>query len=124
MRKFVIAWLLVVVASTASAESPATLRVDYYHSGNAETEMFSLDRVVREPLPWPGNLSRPIDETLRGKYAFEIVEAASGAFEGANYQARGFYRSEMNCIMFTRTEDFCRVCADAIERVIDEYTRR
>ena len=45
-----------------------------------------------------------------------------GAFEGANYQAKGYYRSEQNCIMFTRTENFCRVCRDAIEAVIDEYT--
>jgi hypothetical protein len=48
---------------------------------------------------------------------------AVGAFEGANYQAKGFYRSELNCIMFTRTTDFCRVCSDAIEQVIDEYTK-
>ena len=46
-----------------------------------------------------------------------------GAFEGAIYQAKGYYRSEMNCIMFTRTADFCRVCSDAIEQVIDEYAR-
>ncbi|MGI9262141.1 MAG: M64 family metallopeptidase, partial [Woeseiaceae bacterium] len=37
--------------------------------------------------------------------------------------AKGYYRSEQNCIMFTRTEDFCRVCSAAIEAVIDEYTR-
>lgn len=57
-------------------------------------------------------------------FAKAPYSAAIGAFEGALYQARGFYRSEMNCIMFTRSEDFCRVCADAIERVIDEYTQR
>jgi hypothetical protein len=45
-----------------------------------------------------------------------------GAFEGAIYQSKGYYRSELNCIMFTRTADFCRVCAAAIEQVIDEYT--
>jgi len=45
-----------------------------------------------------------------------------GAFEGANYQAEGYFRSEMNCVMFTRAADFCQVCADAIELVIDEYT--
>lgn len=46
-----------------------------------------------------------------------------GAFEGANYQVEGYFRSEMNCLMFTRTTRFCRVCADAVERVIDEYTQ-
>jgi hypothetical protein len=46
----------------------------------------------------------------------------TGAFEGAFYQANGYYRSAQNCIMFTRTSDFCAVCAAAIEQVIDEYT--
>ena len=48
---------------------------------------------------------------------------AVGAFEGANYEAQGYYRSEQNCLMFTRTDHFCSVCAAAIEKVIDEYTR-
>ena len=46
-----------------------------------------------------------------------------GAFEGANYEAKGYFRSEQNCLMFTRTDYFCRVCSDAIEAVIDEYTK-
>ena len=46
-----------------------------------------------------------------------------GAFEGANYEAKGYYRSAQNCLMFTRTDYFCSVCAAAIEKVIDEYTR-
>jgi hypothetical protein len=48
---------------------------------------------------------------------------AIGVFEGANYQSQGMYRSQMNCIMFTRTTAFCKVCANAIEQVIDEYTK-
>ncbi len=67
------------MAAPVLAEAPATLRVDFYHSGNHEMEMFSLDRVVREPLPWTGNLQRPIDETRRGKYLFEIVDPDTGA---------------------------------------------
>ena len=63
-----------LVAAQAQAEAPATLRVDFYHSGNHEMEMFSLDRVVLEPLPWTGNMNHPIDRTLRGKYLFEIVD--------------------------------------------------
>ncbi|MDH3432801.1 MAG: IgA Peptidase M64, partial [Gammaproteobacteria bacterium] len=45
------------------------------HTGNAETELFSLDQVVIEPMPWTGNMHQPLDTTLRGKYAFEIVDA-------------------------------------------------
>jgi hypothetical protein len=45
-----------------------------------------------------------------------------GAFEGASYEPRGLYRSEIDCIMFTRDEvGFCRVCSRAIERIIDLY---
>jgi len=58
--------------------NPQTLRVDYYHSGNAETEIFSLDRVVLEPLAFPGNPAHPVDTTRRGKYVFEIVDPESG----------------------------------------------
>ncbi len=46
-----------------------------------------------------------------------------GAFEGARYEAQGFYRPEVDCIMFTRSEDFCEVCRRAISRVIDTYVR-
>jgi hypothetical protein len=45
-----------------------------------------------------------------------------GAFEGGGYRAKGIYRSEADCIMFTRNpKDFCRVCTRGIERVIDLY---
>jgi hypothetical protein len=46
-----------------------------------------------------------------------------GAFEGARYEATGYYRPEANCIMFTRTDAFCAVCRRALERVIDTYSR-
>jgi hypothetical protein len=47
-----------------------------------------------------------------------------GAFEGANYEARGYYRPQVDCIMFSRDQvPFCRVCQRAISRVIDLYTR-
>lgn len=48
---------------------------------------------------------------------------AVGAFEGANYQATGYYRPQLNCLMFTRTDHFCEVCADAVEAIIDLYSR-
>ncbi len=80
MRRALVPCLLAVILTIASRaqELPVTLRVDYYHTGNAGTEIFSLDRVVREPLRWPGNMAQPIDVTLRGKYAFEIVGPESG----------------------------------------------
>ena len=67
------AWLLLSATMTAWADAPGTMRVDYFHSGNNQTEMFSLDQVVIEPLPWTGNMAQPIDKTHRGKYLFEVV---------------------------------------------------
>jgi hypothetical protein len=59
--------------------APASLRVDYFHSGNDKMEMFSLDQVVIEPQPFSGNLRQPVDSTLRGKYSAEVVDAKTSA---------------------------------------------
>ncbi|MCD4749207.1 MAG: IgA Peptidase M64, partial [Thermoanaerobaculales bacterium] len=71
---------LVVPAPTpvVASEIQATLRVDYYHTGNALDEIFSLHQVVLEPLPWPGNPDRPVDTTNRGFFLFQIEEPISG----------------------------------------------
>ena len=46
-----------------------------------------------------------------------------GAFQGAMYEAKGLYRPEVDCIMFTRNPtSFCKVCTRAIERVIRSYS--
>ncbi len=68
----------VLVARLGTAAEPPTMRVDYFHTGNATEERFSLDRIVVERLPWPGNPARPIDETNRGKYLFEVIDNATG----------------------------------------------
>jgi len=81
----ILIFALPLCAGMALADTPGTMRVDYYHSGNADFEMFSLDRAVIEPLPWSGNMRRPIDETLRGKFLFEIV-----ADDGHVAWSRGF----------------------------------
>jgi hypothetical protein len=73
----------------SAAASPAvrrTLRVDYYHTGNSRAEWFSLDRVVLEPLAWPGNLNKSVDESQLGNYLFEVREQASGKL----WYSRGF----------------------------------
>jgi len=64
--------------SLCAMSAPQTLRIDYFHTGSADSEIFSLDQVVLEPLPFSGNLQQPIDYTVRGKYLFEVVDPASG----------------------------------------------
>ncbi|MFZ0797326.1 MAG: IgA Peptidase M64 [Terriglobales bacterium] len=67
-----------ITGFAASSSPPRTLRVDYYHTGNSREEWFSLDRVVLEPLSWPGNLNKSIDESQLGDYRFEVRDQASG----------------------------------------------
>jgi hypothetical protein len=74
MRSFGLALLTFV---SALAGPPPTLRVDYHHSGTAAAEIFALDRVVREPLPWPGHPSQALDESNLGKYLFEVRDRAT-----------------------------------------------
>ena len=46
-----------------------------------------------------------------------------GACEGASYEARGLYRPQVDCIMFTRDRvGFCRVCQRAISTILDLYS--
>jgi IgA peptidase M64/peptidase M64-like protein len=69
-----------------TAKVPRTMRVDYYHTGNAKEQWFSLDRAVVEPLEWPGNPAKAIDRSQLGNYLFEVREKASGTL----LYSRGF----------------------------------
>jgi hypothetical protein len=66
------------LGTAIDAAPPAAMRVDYYHTGTDRDERFSVDRMLVEPLPWPGNPARPIDDTNSGKYAFEVADAETG----------------------------------------------
>jgi len=68
-------------------------------------------------------LFRSNQEFVEALFSEAPFRDAVGAFEGANYQLKGYYRSQQNCLMFTRTESFCKVCSNAVEAVIDEYSR-
>jgi hypothetical protein len=73
-----------------------------------------MDALFKEELAW----TRPF--LARPPHGGKV-----GLFEGADYRAKGLYRPSADCIMFTRNpEGFCRVCARAIERVIDWVTGR
>ncbi|MCA1561211.1 MAG: IgA Peptidase M64 [Acidobacteria bacterium] len=72
-----------------------------------------MDRLFREQQAW--------EEPFLASMTYS---GAVGAFEGASYEAKGLYRPQADCIMFTRNPvGFCRVCARSIGRIIDEYAR-
>jgi hypothetical protein len=96
-------------ASAAQAQQPATVRVDYTHSGNALSEQYAIERVLIEPLPWPGDMRQAFDDTNRGNNRLEVADAKTGDLlysrdfstvfgewkttEEANKLSRGFHES-------------------------------
>ncbi|MFC1688303.1 M64 family metallopeptidase [Pseudomonadota bacterium] len=77
--KSFLALVLIFASGQIFADTaPPTVRVDYYHSGNAESEMFSLHQVVIEPLPWPGHPGKPLDTVRRGYFMFQVEDPDTG----------------------------------------------
>ena len=75
---FFAAALALLSGHAAAGPQPATERIDYAHSGNALSSQYALERVVIEPLPWPGHTSRNLDDTNRGNNRVEVVDAKTG----------------------------------------------
>ncbi|WP_317205396.1 IgA Peptidase M64 [Janthinobacterium sp.] len=69
---------LALACGAARAAAPATVRLDYQHSGNALAEQYAIERVVIEPLPWPGNPARNLDDSNRGVNRFEVLDPKTG----------------------------------------------
>ncbi|HSA94964.1 MAG TPA: M64 family metallopeptidase, partial [Acidobacteriota bacterium] len=62
--------------------------------------------------------AKEVDAFLRASKFWGRV----GAFEGAGYAAKGLYRPEIDCLMFTRgAKPFCRVCEAAVLKTILYY---
>ena len=72
MIKPILLLAAVLLFLTSAVAAPQTMRLDYYHTGDASQEVFSVDRVVIEPLPWPGDPTQAIDSSNLGKYLFEV----------------------------------------------------
>ena len=73
-----LAIVLALAAGAGQAQPPATVRVDYTHSGNALSEQYAIERVLIEPLPWPGDMAQTIDRSNRGQNLLEVVDAKTG----------------------------------------------
>lgn len=67
-----LAFPVLLMFSAALSAAPNTMRLDYYHTGNSKQEVFSVDRIQIEPLFWPGDMNKTIDDTNLGKYFFEV----------------------------------------------------
>ncbi|MGD2152784.1 MAG: M64 family metallopeptidase [Gemmatimonadales bacterium] len=54
-----------------------TMRVDYFHTGDATEEVLSLERVVSDGV-WAGPRTNLIDDTNFGKYFYEVYDLEGG----------------------------------------------
>ncbi len=57
-------------------------------------------------------------------FSKEKYKEAVGAFEGADYTQKGLFRSQLDCIMFTRHIHFCKVCQRSLINVMEQYTAK
>ena len=85
LLRLVLGLLLVTLSVNAQSMIGPTWRLDYYHTGGPGLEAFSLDRIVVEPLPFPGHPSGFVDPASTGGYRFELRDA-----KGSVVYARGF----------------------------------
>lgn len=107
----------------------AALADEYFYDDN-----FLMDYIDKESEPWQKNITTLVD--FDSKWADMLPENTPvptpkadaedyplGVYEGAAYVSKGVYRSSLDCRMKTNTaEDFCPVCARAIQEVIDFIT--
>lgn len=97
----------------------------------------SIPMYPHDVEPWEQNITTLVD--FKGKWENLIAEgtpvptppsdkpaataARVGLFEGAGYSLHGVYRGAQDCRMRSNTHpEFCPVCRQAIQRVIDFYT--
>ena len=94
---------------------------DYSHSIQARRRQIRAENKPESVMDTLFTEEKQHEDALLGsdKYSGRV-----GAFEGALYEATGYYRPAENCIMFTRYDKFCAVCSRAIERVIALYTAK
>ncbi|MBM4174938.1 MAG: peptidase M64 [Ignavibacteria bacterium] len=109
----------------------AGLGDEYYTSEVAYEEFYKAGIE-----PWEPNLTtltnfekkwKPLvkSETPIPTPSEELNNKIVGVFEGGGYVPKGVYRPMLDCSMKSKTVDnFCVVCKDAIQRMIDYYCDR
>ena len=65
MRALLISLLAVTALAAQAPTTPGlrTMRVDYFHTGDAKQEIFSFDEAVIEPAVWSGRAGREMPDS-------------------------------------------------------------
>jgi len=84
--------------------------------GGAPEAKISAAKAEGEMLSW--DHQQEVDAWFAANPAANVV----GAFEGAGYTSEGMYRSQLDCIMFTKgVKPFCAACRRGIVEIIQRY---
>jgi len=83
--------LTVLAVAAVAAQAPQsgplrTMRLDYFHTGDAKSEVFAFDEAVVEPSVWSGHAGLEVDPIKYGAYGFDVRDASSKAL----LYSRGF----------------------------------
>lgn len=89
-----------------------TMRLDYFHTGTHDQEIYSYDEIFQEPL-WAGSRTNLIDTLNLGKYLFSVYDVATnqliysrgfnsifGEWQTTDEAQRGIYRTFSESIRF------------------------
>jgi hypothetical protein len=74
-------------AAAGDKTGAQTLRIDYFHTGGKGVEVFAVDRVVLEPLPWPDHPDARSDDPRTGAYRFEVRREDGGLLLSRGYSS-------------------------------------
>jgi len=89
---------------------------DLMNSGASEKEIAEAKAAGEA---WSRSHQEQVDQWFKTSEFFDQV----GAFEGAGYVSEGMYRSQLDCIMFTKgLKKFCAACNAGIREVTERYT--
>lgn len=81
MRKLLTLFVLLVISSKIFAAYDdyflnKSLRIDYFHTGDWQTEIYSIDKLIEEPF-WGGTKTNLIDPFDYGKYRCKVYDLIS-----------------------------------------------
>ena len=76
MMKRILFFALILITVTAQAQfdkffQDKTMRLDYYHTGNDKTEIYSFDELIEEPY-WGGSKVNLVDTFEYGNFYVKV----------------------------------------------------
>ena len=108
--------------ANAPARASAWNKSEYEIYFSSYVRRYYALRAAHAPEAAVESLMREARNRTATLLAKDVTPRQVGWFEGGNGYAKGVFRSETDCVMFSlRTDRFCSACSQAIERNIDEH---